>query len=162
MSKRMIAAVAATTVAAGLAMTQAALAQEIKVGVILPYTGVGAELAQQIERGAQLSANEFGESLHGGQERLPRRMPRRAVVSDAAAGDKAVHVRVVVQLLGPGVQDGEKTQLRPEMAWVRRQGKQSVGDGTEQQAIHQLRVLEGQGNQFVRQREDDMRVGHRQ
>ena len=57
MSKRMIAAVAATAVAAvaaGMPMTQAALAQEIKVGVILPYTGVGAELAQQIERGAQL------------------------------------------------------------------------------------------------------------
>ena len=54
MSKRMIAAVAATAVAAGLAVTQAASAQEVKVGVILPYTGVGAELAQQIERGAQL------------------------------------------------------------------------------------------------------------
>src|ERR1700688_3836652 len=52
MSKRMIAAVAA--VAAGLAVTSAASAQEVKVGVILPYTGVGAELAQQIERGAQL------------------------------------------------------------------------------------------------------------
>ena len=54
MSKRMIAAVAATVVAAGLAMTQAASAQEVKVGVILPYTGVGAELAQQIDRGMEL------------------------------------------------------------------------------------------------------------
>ncbi len=54
MSKRMIAAVAATAVAAGLAMAQAASAQEVKVGVILPYTGVGAELAQQIERGMEL------------------------------------------------------------------------------------------------------------
>ena len=54
MSKRMIAAVAATAVAAAMAMTQAASAQEVKVGVILPYTGVGAELAQQIERGMEL------------------------------------------------------------------------------------------------------------
>jgi branched-chain amino acid transport system substrate-binding protein len=54
MSKRMIAAVAATAIAAGLAMTQAASAQDVKVGVILPYTGVGAELAQQIERGMEL------------------------------------------------------------------------------------------------------------
>jgi branched-chain amino acid transport system substrate-binding protein len=30
------------------------LAQEVKVGVVLPYTGVGAELAQQIDRGMQL------------------------------------------------------------------------------------------------------------
>ena len=35
-------------------MTQAASAQEVKVGVILPYTGVGAELAQQIDRGMEL------------------------------------------------------------------------------------------------------------
>jgi len=54
MSKRMIAAVAATGRAAAMAVTQAASAQEVKVGVILPYTGVGAELAQQIERGMEL------------------------------------------------------------------------------------------------------------
>jgi len=53
MSKRMIAAVAATAVAAGMAMTQAASAQDVKVGLILPYTGVGAELAQQMDRGIE-------------------------------------------------------------------------------------------------------------
>jgi branched-chain amino acid transport system substrate-binding protein len=57
MSKRILAAVAATavmTVSAGLALSQPAAAQEVKVGVILPYTGVGAELAQQIDRGMEL------------------------------------------------------------------------------------------------------------
>src|SRR4029077_4421118 len=54
MSKRMIAAVAATAVVTVAARTQAASAQDVKVGVILPFTGVGAEFAQQIERGAQL------------------------------------------------------------------------------------------------------------
>ena len=53
MSKRMIAAVAATAIAAGMAMTQAASAQDVKVGLILPYTGVGAELAQQMDRGIE-------------------------------------------------------------------------------------------------------------
>jgi len=49
MSKRMMAACAA------LALTASgAAAQEIKVGVVLPYTGIGAELAQQIERGMEL------------------------------------------------------------------------------------------------------------
>ena len=36
------------------AMTQEASAQEIKVGVVLPYTGVGAEFAQQMDRGLEL------------------------------------------------------------------------------------------------------------
>lgn len=31
-----------------------AAAQEVKVGVVLPYTGIGAELAQQIDRGMEL------------------------------------------------------------------------------------------------------------
>jgi branched-chain amino acid transport system substrate-binding protein len=49
MSKRLIAAFAA------LALTASgAAAQEIKIGVVLPYTGIGAELAQQIERGMEL------------------------------------------------------------------------------------------------------------
>jgi branched-chain amino acid transport system substrate-binding protein len=40
---------------AALALTASgAAAQEIKVGVVLPYTGIGAELAQQIERGMEL------------------------------------------------------------------------------------------------------------
>jgi branched-chain amino acid transport system substrate-binding protein len=49
MCKRMIAAAAALSVSAGVAV-----AQDIKVGVVLPYTGVGAELAQQIDRGMEL------------------------------------------------------------------------------------------------------------
>src|ERR1700683_4694471 len=50
MSKRII--VATVTAMTALAFsTGVSLAQEVKVGVILPYTGVGAELAQQIERG---------------------------------------------------------------------------------------------------------------
>src|ERR1700688_763670 len=52
MFKRIIAAMVAA-VAALAVSTGASLAQEIKVGVILPYTGVGAELAQQIERGME-------------------------------------------------------------------------------------------------------------
>jgi branched-chain amino acid transport system substrate-binding protein len=49
MPKRMIAAAAALAFSSG-----AVLAQEIKVGVVLPFTGIGAEFAQQIDRGMEL------------------------------------------------------------------------------------------------------------
>jgi len=52
MTSRVMAAIAAFAVMTVTAT--AATAQEVKVGVILPYTGVGAELAQQIDRGMQL------------------------------------------------------------------------------------------------------------
>jgi branched-chain amino acid transport system substrate-binding protein len=49
MAKRIVMAGLALGLAAGIAH-----AQEIKVGLVLPYTGVGAELAQPIDRGAEL------------------------------------------------------------------------------------------------------------
>jgi branched-chain amino acid transport system substrate-binding protein len=49
MPKRMTAAIAAVALS-----TSAALAQQVKVGVVLPYTGIGAELAQQMDRGMEL------------------------------------------------------------------------------------------------------------
>jgi branched-chain amino acid transport system substrate-binding protein len=48
------AALAAGTVAASAAMVAGASAQEVKVGVVLPFTGVGAELGQQADRGLEL------------------------------------------------------------------------------------------------------------
>ena len=54
MSRRMIAAVAATAaLTMSGAMTREASAQDVKVGLILPYTGVGAELTQQMDRGIE-------------------------------------------------------------------------------------------------------------
>src|SRR6516164_4532204 len=49
MSKRVISAIAALSISGG-----AALAQEVKVGVVLPYTGIGAEFARQMDRGMEL------------------------------------------------------------------------------------------------------------
>ena len=49
MSRRMIAAIAALAIA-----TSGALAQEVRVGIVLSYTGVGAEFAQQMDRGMEL------------------------------------------------------------------------------------------------------------
>lgn len=49
MIKRIIGATVAILLAIGWAQ-----AQEVKVGTVLPYTGVGAELAQQQDRGMEL------------------------------------------------------------------------------------------------------------
>ena len=54
MSKHTIVAVAALAGLAVAATGQVASAQEIKVGVVLPYTGIGAELAQQVDRGIEI------------------------------------------------------------------------------------------------------------
>jgi branched-chain amino acid transport system substrate-binding protein len=45
--------VGALALTASTALAQTALAQEVKVGLALPYTGIGAELAQQVDRGIE-------------------------------------------------------------------------------------------------------------
>jgi branched-chain amino acid transport system substrate-binding protein len=56
MSRGTIAAIAvlAVTVTASAGMTHKALAQEVKVGVVLPYTSVNAEAAQQMDHGMEM------------------------------------------------------------------------------------------------------------
>jgi branched-chain amino acid transport system substrate-binding protein len=58
----MIAAVAALAVSAA-AGAGAASAQEVKVGLILPYTGICAELAQQMDRAAELYLKENADQI---------------------------------------------------------------------------------------------------
>src|SRR4029078_3580041 len=48
MIKRVLMASAALAMSAALAQ-----AQEVKIGLVAPFTGIGAELGQQIERGVQ-------------------------------------------------------------------------------------------------------------
>jgi branched-chain amino acid transport system substrate-binding protein len=62
MMKRILAASAALALSAG-GVTTSAQAQEVKVGLVAPFTGIGAELGQQIDRGVEqylkLNAAEF-------------------------------------------------------------------------------------------------------
>src|SRR5689334_22411085 len=55
---------AAAAFSAFTLISAVATAQTVKVGVVLPYTGVGAELAQQVDRGIltfmKLNPNAFG------------------------------------------------------------------------------------------------------
>lgn len=58
MLKRMMLSALALSATVGIAA-----AQEIKVGLILPYSGVGAELAQPIDRGAELYLKTHADEL---------------------------------------------------------------------------------------------------
>jgi len=58
MMKRVLVASAALALSATLAQ-----AQEVKIGLVAPFTGIGAELGQQIDRGVEqylkLKGSEF-------------------------------------------------------------------------------------------------------
>ena len=69
-----------------------------------------------------------------------------------------MEMRVMVQLLAPGVEHGEAPDLRAEMRGIPRDILEGGGHRAKQQAIELARVLECQGPQGVRQGKDDMCV----
>jgi len=69
-----------------------------------------------------------------------------------------VDVRVVFQSLIPGVEDGEKPDARAEPLWIGSHFGEGFGDGAEQDAVDDSRILKSQGRQLMREREDHMSV----
>lgn len=86
-------------------------------------------------------------------------MPEAAVVRDAAAGDQAVDVGVVVQLLRPGVEHGEHTHLGADIARVAGQLDDRLGRGLHQQRVAVALVGAQHGAQLGRDGDGDVEVG---
>jgi hypothetical protein len=65
------------------------------------------------EGGAQAAADQLGQRLGREEEGLVGGMPEAAVIGEAAAGDEAVDVGMIVQLLRPGADSGASRPLNP-------------------------------------------------
>src|ERR1700680_575065 len=128
------------------------LAMEAQLGVI--------KRAAQVLR--KLGAEEPTEHLHG-QEKLPATSnPAGTVGSDAAAGNDAVEMRMVMQILSPGVKHRHEADPRAQMFGVGGDLQEGFGRGAKEHAVNNPLVLEGQGSDHLRQREDDVKVLDRQ
>jgi hypothetical protein len=67
-------------------------------------------------------------------------------------------VRVVDEILSPGVQDGEEADLGAEVFWVCGDRPQRLRGGGKEQVIHHGLVLVRNGRDFLRQGKDDMKI----
>jgi hypothetical protein len=94
------------------------------------------------------------------EEPGPARMPA-PVLGQTSSRYNAVHVRMVDLRLAPGVQDSEEPEASAEMLWVVGYLLKGVGTRAEQEVVDDLRVLERQRCQHLRQGENHVRVGHR-
>ena len=89
----------------------------------------------------------------------PTRHPTRAIRSQAPRGQDTMQVGVMVQLLAPGVEDGEATDLGAEMLGGPGDILERLGDRAKEQPIEEARVLERQRPEVMRQGKDHMAVG---
>ena len=73
-----------------------------------------------------------------------------------------MHVRMVQQVLPPGVEDAQKAERGAEMLRRARDLEQRCGTRPEEQVVHHRLVLQRQPGEGVREGEDDMGVPDRQ
>jgi len=61
--------------------------------------------------------------------------------SKATCSDDAVHMRMMLQPLVPGMKHAEESNLRTEVSWVASDLLESFGAGAEEQAVQDALVL---------------------
>ena len=69
-------------------------------------------------------------------------------------------MRMDLEILPPGMQDAEESDLRAQMFGIGRDLQQSRGAGAEQKIVDDLLVLQSYPGEFVRDGEHDMHVAH--
>jgi len=111
------------------------------------------------DRGAHLGAHEHRQRPDGHEERgMLRGNPPRPIGGEPAGGDDQMHVGVIAQIPGPGVQHGEAPQGRPDVARVGRERLERRRRAPQQGPVDDGLVAEGEGSQRRRQRDGDQIV----
>ena len=99
---------------------------------------------------------------HGQEEARPAGDPALAIRREAPARHHTVQMRMVQQVLAPGVQDRDEADLGAQMPGVGGDRAQRLGGRTKQQVVDHRLVLVGDGGDLLGQREDHMEILDRQ
>ena len=110
------------------------------------------------EQRQELAPEDAAEDADRQEEPRPAGDPPRGVGREPAAGDDAMDVGVVLEVLPPGVEDGQEADLGPEVLGVGGDLLQGLGGGPEQQAVDHARVLQGDRAERRGQGEDEVEV----
>jgi len=78
--------------------------------------------------------------------------------SEAAGGEHAVDMRMMLQSLVPSMEHAEEADLRTEVTWIASDLQQSCSAGVKQQVIDQPFILQCERSEFPWQGEDDVHV----
>src|SRR5271167_1418013 len=71
-----------------------------------------------LEEGQHLASEETAEYAHRQEEARSAGDPTGVVKSEPTGGDEAMQVRMVAQVLAPGMEYGEHSDAGTEMAWI--------------------------------------------
>ena len=69
-------------------------------------------------------------------------------------------MRVVMEVLPPGVQNRETGDLRTEVSWVSAEGQQGLGNGAKEHPVDDAAILKRERREFLRNGEHHVEVLH--
>ena len=131
-----------------------AYAKWFQAGKELQIAGIEG-LPEIIEEQATKQTRQDG----NGQEEIgPAGNPSRAIRGNAATWNDAMQMRMANKSLAPGMEHREESNLCAQMLGVSRNGAQRLGGGSEQNVVDDLLVLQGNGGNRLRKREDHMKI----
>jgi hypothetical protein len=84
--------------------------------------------------------------------------PAAPIRRQTAAGHDAVQMRMMLQVLTPGMQDGEESDFGAQVFGIGANRSQRVGGRATKQVIDRRLVLAGDSGDLLGQREDDVEV----
>lgn len=94
-----------------------------------------------LEIAEELAAKEATQGADREEEVLAAGDPSPAIQRQTATGDHSVKMRMVVQVLSPGVQDEQEADRGAEMSGVSSQGEKTLGRGTKKDPVQLALVL---------------------
>ena len=90
----------------------------------------------------ELAAKDFAEYVFWKEEvRMSGAHPMRVVAGETAGGHDTMNMRMVLQLLIPGMEDAKETDLGAQVSGIGRDLDQRLGARTKQQAVDHFFVL---------------------
>src|SRR5271167_2766839 len=108
---------------------------QIAIEAQLPY------VAGAFQRGQELTAKNPAQHFDGKKERVVGVDPMGVIRRESTGGDDTMDMGMKLQLLVPGVQHAEETDLGAQMSGIASDFEQGCGAGAEQQVIDELLVL---------------------
>src|SRR5208283_1379903 len=98
-------------------------------------------LKRALQSGDELATEHSTKDFHGKKEGIPRVNPAFVVRGQATGRHYTMDMRMVQQVLPPGVEHAEEADLRAKVLGISRDLQQAGGAGAEQQVIEKLLVV---------------------
>jgi hypothetical protein len=121
-----------------------------------------AHLKLPLQTGDELTAEDATEYADRQEEGIAGMDPAGVIWGQTSGGDQAMDMRMSQQILAPGMQHGEESDLSPQVFGIGGNLQKGLRTGAEQEVIEDLLVLQRQLTELMRQGEDNMDIGDRQ